>query len=174
MTQAAPSALVAFALALAAATPAGAQPAPGCDGEGPYAQFDFWVGEWDVYNPQGVFAGRNVITRTQNGCLIVEDWTGAQGGTGMSMNFYDPLTNAWRQVWVSPGAVIDYSGGLDETGRMVLEGEISYRANSLRAPFRGVWTPNDDGTVTQHFTQQDAESGEWRDWFVGTYRRAGP
>ena len=77
----------------------------------------------------------------------------------------------WRQVWVSGAATIDYAGGLDDDGAMALEGEIAYR-NGTTAPFRGVWTLQDDGSVRQHFTQYDAETKQWNDWFIGIYKKS--
>ena len=53
---------------------------------------------------------------------------------------------------------------------MALEGEIAYR-NGTKAPFRGVWTLQEDGSVRQHFTQYDAEADTWNDWFIGIYKR---
>ncbi len=133
--------------------------------------FDFWVGEWNVYAPDsGPYQGQNSITKTQGGCLITEHWSGASGSSGESMNFHDPLMGAWRQVWVSPGNFIDYTGGLDASGAMQLTGEIYYPGNGTRAPFRGVWTPQADGSVRQHFEQADAD-GNWVDWFIGIYVR---
>jgi len=143
---------------------------PGC--HGPHAgDFDFWVGEWSVYAPDGgALQGHNSITKKHGGCLIAEHWVSAKGSTGDSMNFYDPLTGAWRQVWISPGVFIDYAGGLDAAGAMVLEGEIYYDRTGQRAPFRGTWTPLQDGRVRQHFEQQGPD-GNWSDWFIGIYVR---
>lgn len=138
----------------------------------PYRDFDFWVGDWEVFDPKtGNKIGENRITTRERGCLLVERWTANSGGTGMSMNFYDPLESAWRQVWQSAAAFIDYTGGLDDQGRMLLEGTIHYNARNTSNPFRGRWTPRADGTVLQEFWQLDEESGEWTVWFSGEYRR---
>ena len=134
-----------------------------------YHAFDFWIGEWDVYDKKGNLGGTNSIQPAESGCLLIEHWVNTAGGTGQSYNFYDPATGKWRQLWVSAGSVIDYSGGLTKSGSMFLEGEIHYRPNGNAAPFTGEWTLNDDGSVTQHFRQQDPETGEWSDWFVGKY-----
>jgi hypothetical protein len=162
--------VLAAALALLS-LPAAGQTAP-CS-EPLFRQFDFWLGEWDVYGPGGKLAGTNSIQREEYGCLLVEHWTNTQGITGQSYNFVDLATGKWRQVWVSAGTTIDYSGGLDEKGAMVLEGTIGYGAGQAGngAKFRGTWTPNADGTVTQHFEQFNDATGEWADWFVGTYKR---
>jgi hypothetical protein len=147
-----------------------ANPPPPCD-DADYHQFDFWIGDWDVYDPAGNLAGTNSIQPAEQGCLLIEHWTNSGGGTGQSYNFYDPGTGQWRQIWVNGGGVIDYSGGLTETGSMLLEGEIRNRGAGGVAPFTGEWTPNADGSVTQHFRQQNPETGEWSDWFVGRYVR---
>ena len=136
-----------------------------------YDQFDFWLGDWEVTSPDGTVQGRNVITSEENGCLIVERWRSTSGGTGQSYNFYDPVTETWRQVWVSTGALIDYEGGLTDTGSMKLEGTITYQNSGITAPFFGEWTPNEDGSVTQHFEQYDAETEQWTPWFTGLYTK---
>ena len=163
--------LTAAALTLIAA-PATAQGKKPC-ADPIFDDFDFWVGEWDVTGADGKHAGTNAITKEEYGCLLVERWTGAGGITGQSYNFVDLATGKWHQVWVSAGATIDYSGGLDDRGRMVLDGVIGYPpgAAPASARFRGTWTPNADGTVRQHFQQYDPSTDEWTDWFVGTYKR---
>lgn len=135
--------------------------------------FDFWLGTWEVTDSSGNVAGHNVITAEEDGCLLVERWTSASGGTGQSYNFLDPSTGKWRQLWVSKGGVIDYSGGLTETQSMKLEGEITYQSSGQTTPFTGEWTLNDDGTVTQHFEQYNAETDSWDEWFTGLYVRKG-
>lgn len=166
------AALSVLASAAAAQVTAPPPAPPPCTG-GAFDDFDFWVGEWEVMGPKGKIAGTNSIRKEENGCLLVERWTSASGITGQSYNFVDLATGKWRQVWVSAGATIDYSGGLDGKGRMVLEGVIGYPpgATPASAKFRGTWTPNRDGSVKQHFEQFDAVKDQWSDWFVGTYRR---
>ncbi|RFB04631.1 hypothetical protein [Parvularcula marina] len=148
------------------------QAPPPCKGA-PYDDFDFWVGTWDVHGTNGQLAGRNVITEEENGCLLVERWTNTGGVTGQSYNFYDLETESWRQVWVSGGITINYAGGLNEDGSMALQGTIAYRQDPVATfPFRGKWTPNEDGTVTQTFHQYNPQTEEWGVWFIGEYSRA--
>lgn len=156
------------ALALACSPTAVAQAAPSCTDEA-YSAFDFWVGSWDVFDKAGRPAGSNVISREEGGCLLVERWSAVGGGTGQSYNFLDPGLGKWRQVWVSRGAVIDYAGGLNANGEMVMEGEVRYRAGAP-ARFRGTWTPDADGSVRQFFETYDPEAGVWTEWFTGIYR----
>lgn len=137
----------------------------------PYADFDFWLGTWDVYTGDRK-VGRNVITREEEGCLVLETWTAEGGATGQSYNYFDPAQGVWRQVWLSNGLLIDYEGGLDETGSMVLEGTMTTHNDAATTPFRGRWTPMDDGTVQQTFWTYNAETDAWDVWFDANYRRA--
>ena len=167
------------ALTIAAATPmpVAAQtpntPTP-CQGD-LYRAFDFWLGHWDVYDTQGKKLGENVITSQEGGCLILEQWTSASGGTGQSYNYVDVASGPdgeaqWRQIWVSQGFTIDYSGNLNDTGTLELIGTITYR-NGTKAPFKGQWTPQDDGSVRQYFEQYDKAKEQWTPWFLGIYRK---
>lgn len=144
---------------------------PGCEEYAQHAQFDFWVGDWNVYGRDGGFGGQNYITKRSDGCLIVEEWFSARGGDGTSMNYVDPNTGAWRQIWMSANVHIDYSGGLNEAGQMRLDGEITYFSDEggRSAAFRGIWTPLGNGQVIQHFQQWNDEEDAWADWFIGTY-----
>lgn len=144
---------------------------PACTGS-PYRDFDFWIGTWEVRSPDGALAGTNRITSEESGCLLVERWTSASGGTGQSYNFVDRDTGDWRQVWVSTGATINYSGGLDADGAMILEGRIGYLPGSdNNGRFRGKWTLREDGTVEQVFHQYSEDTDEWKSWFKGIYTK---
>jgi hypothetical protein len=52
-------------------------------------------------------AGASVAYGAGAGCLLVEHWRNTQGGTGTSINLYNPVDDRWRQLWVSPGTNID-------------------------------------------------------------------
>jgi hypothetical protein len=155
-----------------AASPALAQNAPPrpCESGGHYEDFDFWVGEWNVFTPDGRKAGTNRIDKTENGCLILERWTGAGGGTGTSVNYYDPSRETWAQLWVSGnGVVIKIEGELRD-GSMVLEG-VLIKPGGDSQPFRGTWTPNPDGSVRQFFEISTDQGATWTSWFDGRYVR---
>ncbi len=142
-------------------------PPPPCSSDA-YRAFDFWLGKWRVETPDGQLAGHNTVTSLEGGCLILEDWTSVQGGTGQSYNFYNPVSKTWRQVWVSQGGIIDYTGGLNEDGAMQLEGTIAYQSGTS-AKFRGTWTPLEGGVVQQKLEQWDDEKEAWQNWFTGLY-----
>lgn len=151
---------------------ADAPPPPICETGAAYHQFDFWIGEWNVTNQaSGQHAGTNEIRKEEYGCMLQEYWTSATGGTGSSINYYNPLTAEWRQVWISNGYTIDISGGLDDEGAMALVGTIYYYRPSTSFRFKGTWTPNKNGSVRQHFEQYDPDSETWTQWFDGLYEK---
>ncbi len=61
-------------------------------------EFDFWVGDWDVYvTGTKNYAGHNTIQVISGGCALLENWENS-AGTGKSINFIVPLTNKWKQT----------------------------------------------------------------------------
>jgi hypothetical protein len=144
------------------------QPRFPCQDDPRAREFDFWAGEFRVQDAQGNLLGHNTIRKAQGDCTLIEDWTGAKGGTGTSLNFYDPARGQWRQLWVSPGTIIDIAGGLVD-GSMVLEGTVYYQASGETRPFRGTWTPMSGGVVRQFFEESTDGGATFVPWFEGFY-----
>ena len=62
-------------------------------------EFDFWIGEWDVFvTGTKQLAGHSLIQMVSGGCAILENWD-SPASTGKSINFIDPNTNKWKQSW---------------------------------------------------------------------------
>ena len=146
----------------------------GCGGLNGFSDFDFWVGEWEVFDSAtGEKLGEDIIQKIESGCLLLEHWKSVSGGTGTSLNYYNPVTREWRQVWVSEGRyAIDIVGGV-RSGSMVLEGSIYNFAGAVW-DFRGNWTPRPDGSVRQFFEQFNHDSNDWATWFDRRYVRKDP
>ncbi|MEZ5064054.1 MAG: hypothetical protein R3B81_04925 [bacterium] len=143
-------------------------PPPPCSAA-EFRAFDFWIGEWNVYGPQGKLAGTNSIQREYGGCVLHERYETPRGYHGESLNIYDATRDVWHQTWVdSSGLLLLLEGGLRD-GNMVLEGEVAGADGSVTR-HRITWTPNDDGSVRQHWESMDA-SGEWSTAFDGKYVR---
>ncbi len=155
----------------AAAPPPAQVPFP-CEQNEQFAEFDFWIGKWDVHAPSGVLAGHNQITREERGCVLIEDWGSASGGSGMSINYVDKINGEWVQIWNdASGSQINIRGGITEEG-MLLTGTIHYVATGQTLPFRGLWTLLEDGRVRQYFEQSNDGGETWVSWFEGYYSRA--
>ena len=142
-----------------------------CEHDAAFSAFDFWLGKWDVHTADGTYAGSNAIERAERGCVLIEDWSSAGGGSGTSINYLDKISNKWVQIWNdASGSQINIRGGMTDDG-MLLVGTIHYVANGTTAPFRGLWTPMPDGRVRQFFEQMSPDGETWSPWFEGFYSR---
>jgi hypothetical protein len=158
------------------ASPAATAPPPPCAGPA-FRQFDFWLGEWDVFNPAGQKIGTNAITVTNDGCVLLESWRDARGGTGNSFNFYEVTTKRWHQFWVNSngnatplatapdGTPMPMSGGLVD-GAMVLQSPPTMATRN-----RWTWSKLEGGRVRQLAEQSTDGGATWNVAFDGTYVR---
>ena len=147
-----------------------------------YREFDFWLGEWEVRSAAGQLLGRNRISRRHGGCVVLEEWESAAGGSGSSFNVYDQQTRQWHQFWVDAtgtnwlssdagGNPVTLRGGIRD-GAMVLS------AHPDTLPSIGLtrvtWRPLPDGGVRQTFETSRDGGKTWTVSFDGFYqRRAG-
>ncbi len=141
-----------------------------CEADTVYRQFDFWIGEWDVFTPEGQKAGTKRIEKLLRGCLLLESWTSTQGGAGKSINYYDPIRRRWVQTWVDGQGGIIAVDGMLEGGVMRFEGEHLY-PDGRREAYRVSFTPQADGSVRQFIEQSKDGGRSWYVWFDGTYVR---
>jgi hypothetical protein len=135
----------------------------------PERQFDFWVGSWEVRDAKGTLLGTNEITLRQKGHIVHESWASG-GATGESINFYDPGTGGWRQVWMSDtGGVVEYAGRYED-GAMRMQGRKSLPGGTTTL-VRATFFENDDGTVRQLLEQSTTGGRTWTVTFDGHYTR---
>jgi hypothetical protein len=155
----------------AEAAPAPAPAPPTCDGP-EHAQFDFWVGEWDVHEwgKEGEKKpAHNSITKIHNGCALREDYHSPSGYEGSSVNFYDRFDGHWHQTWIDgSGTPLYLVGGLED-GKMVMADS----PDDGRPWSRITWTPQPDGSVRQTWEMSRDEGGTWDVAFDGRYVRQG-
>ncbi len=152
---------------LAASVIQAAPPAPCSSAE--HRQFDFWIGDWQVHQPDGRFAGINRITREYGGCVVHERYATGKGYSGESLNVYDAARKVWHQTWVDDtGLLLTLEGSWDGKS-MILEG-LAPAPNGTMAKQRITWTPNADGSVRQLWEAADAK-GAWSVAFDGRYTR---
>jgi hypothetical protein len=150
----------------AAAPPPQPRPNP-CDAP-EFRQFDFWIGDWEVKGPQGRVIGANVIEPLAGNCGVHENWTGAGGGVGRSLNTFHRTDGKWHQVWVGSGGGLLHLIGELRDGKMVLEGE-TVGPNNVKTLQRVTWTPMDDGRVRQFWEASTDEGKTWTVAFDGFY-----
>ena len=136
-----------------------------CEGE-EFRQFDFWLGEWNVKDIKSGREGMvNSITSHHEGCALREDYVASERYSGMSINFFDKADGKWHQTWIDNGGGALYlEGGLDESGNMVLSSD-SDPINRI------TWTPNEDGSVRQHWQVSKDGGKTWETAFDGLYTK---
>ena len=116
-----------------------------------HGQFDFWLGSWNVTNPDGSVAGTNIVEKDQDNCILRENWTSAKGNfTGTSINFYNSKTKEWEQVWVDNQGGNLHLKGMKIGNQMILRSEESKNKKGQLFFNRITWTLNEeDGSVRQ-------------------------
>jgi hypothetical protein len=133
-----------------------------------YHQFDFWIGDWDVFEEGGsVEEAHATVTRVQDGCGLRELYSGKDGSGGESLSMYDPAIAEWQQTWVSNrGQIVVIHGDL-QGQRMVLSG-TDHGPTSQRL-VRGVWQPEKNGV--RETAERSSDGGKtWTPWFDLSFR----
>ncbi len=91
-----------------------------------YRQFDFWLGEWEVFGKNGQKAGDSKVTLLLDSCVILEEWTSASVTRGLryagkSFNTWNATTRQWQQTWVdNTGGSNEYLEGRFENNSIIL------------------------------------------------------
>ena len=171
MRNAATAGLLALATAttLTSAQTATAPKSPPCSAA-EHRQFDFWIGHWEVFTPDGKKAGDNRIEAIEGGCALLERWSGRGGFSGISLNSWDADARLWRQHWVdNQGGLLRLSGQLE--GRRMVLGAVEPHPDKPGAMLREriTWTPQADGSVRQWWQRSEDEGSTWSTVFDGRY-----
>ncbi len=126
-------------------------------------QFDFFVGEWDAFNPQGRKDGASLIQSIAGGCGVLENWTDGFGGSGKSINFYDAQSGKWFQYWIGQDGNPQRYSGVYKDGAIRYEGEPKTQ-NGKKIISRLTFFNVDSNTVRQ-LAEQSTDDG--KTWTVG-------
>jgi hypothetical protein len=154
---------------LGAAAASAFEPAGRCE-EPQMRQFDFWIGQWRV-TENGRLAGHNHIERVLGGCALIENWSGAKGGTGKSLNFFDRDDGLWHQTWIDGSGGGLFLAGKFADGAMRMEGDRPGRNGQPPTRHRITWTALADGSVRQIWESTPAGKEQWTRQFDGVYVR---
>jgi hypothetical protein len=133
---------------------------PGCR-TAPYRQFDFWLGSWEVAVNGNPPRAASFITSELDGCVILENWHGALGGTGRSLNGFDAADGQWHQHWVENYGFypLRLDGGL-RGGSMVMQGSYPDPSGTPTVfTDRYTWTPLGPDDVRQA-AEQSVDGGQ--------------
>ncbi len=136
-----------------------------------YQQFDFWVGNWNVYDSKDKLIGKNNIIAMPNACTIQENWTSQNGKSlGTSYSYYDFSDKKWHQLWIdNKGFVLETSGNFKDN-KMILESKV---IESPKGKYynRITWINNPDGTVTQIWDYMSTDGKIIQQAFKGIYKK---
>jgi hypothetical protein len=132
-----------------------------------FRHFDFWIGDWDVTAPANPGAvSRNRISRINDGCTVLEQYTTPSGYVGTSLNFYDATRKVWHQTWIdNQGGALFIEGGL--VGNAMVLSTTGDTVNVQRI----TWTPLPDGRVRQHWESTTDSGKTWTTQFDGYYSK---
>jgi ketosteroid isomerase-like protein len=131
-----------------------------------YRQFDFWAGDWDVFDVGSpIKVAHAQVDLILGGCVLREDYQGTDGHKGQSFTIYDAARKVWHQSWVTNrGELLEIEGRI-EAGEMVLSGE-DHAAGTL---VRGTWKPIAAGVRETAATSADGGK-TWKPWFDLEFR----
>jgi hypothetical protein len=132
---------------------------------GVYRQFDFWVGDWDVFD---VDRPTVVIARARgelilHGCVLHEVYEAMDGHKGESFSIYDATRDVWHQSWVTDhGQLLTIEGRLHGES-MILQG-VDQLPDGKARQVRGDWRPEDHG-VREVAARSTDGGATWIPWF---------
>ncbi len=142
-----------------------------------FRQFDFWIGEWEAFAPNGNKGGDSKISIILDSCVILEEWTSANAQQGLiyagkSFNSYNAASKQWQQTWTdNTGNTTEFLRGEGSNGKIV------YYADKVTGPKgenfmrRLTFTKLSDDKVRQLGERSDDEGKTWTTEYDLEYRR---
>ncbi|HEV7644749.1 MAG TPA: tetratricopeptide repeat protein [Pyrinomonadaceae bacterium] len=139
-----------------------------CKASAEFRQFDFWIGEWDTKNQQGVPSGSSSIQLILGTCVIFENWA-SPVTTGKSFNIFDVNDKKWHQTWVDDKGTFTHYIGEFKDGKMMLVNDSV--VNGKKTLARMTFSKLPGGDVRQHGENSTDEGKTWTTTFDLTYSR---
>jgi hypothetical protein len=144
-----------------------------------HAEFDFWLGEWQLTwpaqqtggDPGNEAKGTNRIERVMGGCVVEENFSMGDGTfSGRSLSVYDSQQGLWRQTWVdNSGSYLLFTGHFGQ-GRMILQTEPVVKDDEMvmnRMVFREI----EDDSLRWDWQRSRDGGDSWTDLWNIRYRR---
>lgn len=142
-----------------------------------FRQFDFWVGEWEAFAPNGNKGGDSKISIIIDSCVILEEWTSAslQQGfryAGKSFNTYNLATKQWQQTWVdNTGNTTEFLRGEGSDGKIIFYADHVTGPKGEKFMRRLTFTKLSNDKVRQ-FGELSTDGGTtWKTEYELEYRR---
>ena len=134
-----------------------------------HRQFDFWLGDWDVYDAGETKPSMRIqVEKILDGCALKETYRDVNGMTGESINVYDSGRRLWHQTWATNRGQVLYLDGKLENGRM------SFTATEPTAQgpvlWRAWWIPQ--GAEVRETAETSSDGGKtWKQRFDIVFRK---
>ncbi|SEB94424.1 hypothetical protein SAMN04489761_2053 [Tenacibaculum sp. MAR_2009_124] len=136
-----------------------------------YTQFDFWVGNWKVYNEEGTLLGTNKVIKTTNACAIQENWESKNSDSkGTSYNYFNNRDNSWNQIWIDNKGESLVLKGEFKNGVMTLKSDL---IKGEKGNYRNkiTWVYQENGSVIQEWVRIGENGKETKKLFKGIYKK---
>ena len=145
-------------------------PAPRSCATSEYRQFDFWIGDWDVFdtNRPTTPVAHVKVDRILDGCVVRENYQDTEGLNGQSFSIYDATRRVWHQTWMTSRVrLLTIEGGV-QADQIVLTGSDKSPDGQDRL-VRGIWKPSGRNISEVAFTSTD-RGKNWKLWFDLVFR----
>ena len=133
-------------------------------------QFDFWVGDWDVFDVDKptTLVARAHVDRILGGCVLREDYRDTEGHMGQSFSVYEAPRHNWHQSWVTNRGQLLLLDGNRRDGAMVLSA-VERTADGSNRQVQGTWKEVPGGV--RETAARSADGGStWTPWFDLMFR----
>lgn len=136
-----------------------------------YRQFDFFAGDWDVFDVGSTTVkAHGIVTSMLDGCAVRELYQRLDGYSGESFTLYDAARKMWHQSWATNhGELLVLEGGLVQ-GNMVLTGS-EHPVGGAPTLIRGTWHRERNGEVRETAVRSSDGGKTWSPVFDLTFRR---
>ena len=135
-----------------------------------YRQFDFWIGDWDVFDSDNlaIKVARVRVESILNGCVLRETYEATDGHQGQSFSIFDASRQVWHQSWVTNGGQLLVVEGGMQSGAMILNG-MDRTPDGKERRVRGIWKSASAG-VRESATRSTDGGLTWKPWFDLLFR----
>ena len=149
-----------------------------CETNPKYTEFDFWIGDWTVYNQQHTIAGYSKISKILENCVILEEWTSAttlKNGmyySGKSYNTFDINSGEWQQCWVdNVGGSTEFLHGKYENKALVFTTD-SFKKDTINSAKRRLTFFNLEKDKVRQLGEISLDNGKtWKTEYDLEYRK---
>jgi hypothetical protein len=135
-----------------------------------HRQFDFWLGDWDVFDSKDQSLVAHVrVSAILAGCVVLEEYRDLHGNEGRSFSLYDDSRGLWHQSWVTNRGRLLVIEGRFHDGIMELAGTERATFGADERWVRGTWQATADGVREVAVRSTDGRK-TWQPWFDLIFR----